>query len=100
MDDWQLLTLMTPLELKDDVVDALIACTLISGFNMQKIAGFSREHSQFHLREQVEGYREFYAFEVIHQSDQEDSLLDALRPVCESAGIRFWITPVSSQGHL
>ena len=100
MPDQQLLVLMVPGELKDDVVDTLISCETISGFNMQTIAGFSREHSQYNLREQVEGHREYFQFEVMHLLQQEQSLLDSLRPVCASAHIRYWVVPVLSQGHI
>ena len=100
MAEQQLLVIMVPAEIKDDMVDALISCEGISGFNMETIAGYSKEHSQYNLREQVEGYREFFEFEVMHSREQESSLLATLRPVCESAPIRYWIIPVLSQGHL
>lgn len=100
MAELQLLVMMVPGEIKDDVVDTLIACDGISGFNMETIAGYSKEHSRYNLREQVEGYREFFKFEVMHRPDQEQLLLSSLRPVCESAHIRYWILPVLKQGHL
>ena len=100
MTDGQLLILMVPDNIRDDVVDTLMCCEGISGFNMTTIAGYSKEHSQYNLREQVEGYREFFEFEVMHGREQEHSLLTALRPVCASAHIRYWIVPVLSQGHL
>ena len=100
MAELQLLVMMVPGEIKDDVVDTLIACDGISGFNMETIAGYSKEHSKYNLREQVEGYREFFEFEVMHRPEQEQFLLCSLRPVCESAHIRYWILPVLKQGHL
>ena len=100
MDDPQLLIMMVPGEIRDDVVDGLMACQGISGFNMTTMAGFSKEHSQYDLREQVEGYRQFSKFEVMHSRAQQPELLAALRPVCSSANIRYWIVPVLEQGHL
>ena len=100
MDDRQLLIMMVPADIRDDVVDALIGCDAISGFNMTTIAGYSREHSQYDLREQVEGYRQFFKFEVMHERLQLPDLLAVLRPVCASANIRYWTVPVLEQGHL
>lgn len=92
--------MMVPGEIRDDVVDCLTACDGISGFNMTTMAGFSKEHSQYDVREQVEGYRQLFKFEVMHSSTQQPSLLAALRPVCSSANIRYWVVPVLEQGHL
>lgn len=92
--------MMVPGEIRDDVVDCLTACDGISGFNMTTMAGFSKEHSQYDVREQVEGYRQLFKFEVMHSSAQQSSLLAALRPVCSSANIRYWVVPVLEQGHL
>ena len=100
MDDHQLLIMMVPGELRDDVVDSLSGCEGISGFNMTTMAGFSKEHSQYDLREQVEGYPKFFKFEVMHARPQQATLLAALRPVCSSANIRYWIVPVLEQGHI
>ena len=100
MDNCQLLILMVPVELRDDVVDCLMACEQVSGFNMTAMAGYSKEHSQYDLREQVEGYREFFKFEVMHPAARQLVLMDSLRPVCSSAHVRYWIVPVREQGHL
>lgn len=100
MDDRQLLVMMVPGDLRDDVIDSLISGEGISGFNMTTIAGYSREHSQYDLREQVEGYRQLFKFEVMHEPGHQVELLARLRPVCASANIRYWIVPVLEQGHL
>lgn len=100
MDDPQLLIMMAPDEIRDDIVDSLTACEGISGFNMTTMAGFSKEHSLYDLREQVEGYRQLSKFEVMHSRAQQPGLLAALRPACSSANIRYWIIPVLEQGHL
>ena len=100
MDEQQLLVMMIPTSLKDDVVDCLMACEAISGFNMMAMAGYSKEHSQYELREQVEGYRQFFKFEVMHLRAQHSELMSTLRPACATANIRYWIVPVLEQGHL
>ena len=99
MSEWQLLIILVPNELKDDVVDTLIELDGISGFNLEKISGYSREHSQFNLREQVEGNRQMYRFEVMHRQGQMQHLLSALGPVCAAPQLRYWILPVLEQGH-
>jgi hypothetical protein len=91
---------MVPVELRDDVVDCLMACEHVSGFNMTSMAGYSKEHSQYDLREQVEGYRQFFKFEVMHPAARQVALMDSLRPACAAAHIRYWVVPVREQGHL
>jgi hypothetical protein len=100
MDEDQMLVMMVPAGLKDEVIDTLITLDGISGFNMTTLAGFSREHSQYDLGEQVEGYRQLFKFEVLHRRRQRDDLLGSLRPVCASANIRYWVLPVAEQGHI
>lgn len=99
MDDCQLLIIMVPADLRDDMVDCLLGNPAISGFNMTTLAGYSVEHSQYDLREQVEGYRSFFKFEVMHRREQQRDMLAMLRPVCGAARLRYWIVPVLEQGH-
>jgi hypothetical protein len=96
----QLLVMMVPSQIRDDVIDVLMTCDGISGFNMETIAGYSKEHSQYNLREQVEGFREFFEFEVMHTPEQAPALFASLQPVCEPASVRYWVVPVLSHGHL
>lgn len=96
----QLLVLMVPAEIRDDIVDALIRCVGISGFNMMSMAGYSKEHSQYDLREQVQGHRQLFKFEVLHALHQQDDLLAALRAATAAGNVRYWMVPVSGHGHL
>jgi len=100
MSEQQILTIVVPVDLRDDVVDTLIGCETISGFNMSTIAGYSREHSQYDLGEQVVGYRELFQFDVMHQNTYQDELLSRLRAGFASATVRYWITSVREQGHV
>ncbi len=93
------LIVIVPTELKDTMVDTLIGLDRISGFNMDNVAGFSREHSRFSVREQVQGYRRLFRFEVICKRDHLNELVAALRPICAPVKARFWVTPVIDQGH-
>ena len=100
MADLQLLVLMLPGDIRHDVVDTLIGCEGISGFNMTTISGYSKEHSRYDLREQVRGHRQFFKVEVMHEPSQRAAVLATLRPVCASAKVRYWILPLLEQGHL
>ncbi|MBB1440313.1 DUF3240 family protein, partial [Shewanella sp. SG41-4] len=71
----QLLVLIAQNDVKDDIVDTLIELDFLSGFSLGDICGFSREHSHFNIKEQVEGYREFYKFEIMHPQAQQAALL-------------------------
>ena len=96
----QLLVLVVADELRDDIIDALMALPAISGFNLSPIAGYSREHSRFNLREQVEGHRKMSRFEVLHEREQEEELLSALQRVCAQSHARYWILPLAASGQL
>ena len=95
----QLLILIVPLDIKDGLVDTLMSLECISGFNFSEIGGYSKVHSQYDLGEQVQGYRKLQRFEILHKTSHQESILDALRPICEKAHIRYWISPISSEGH-
>ena len=56
----QLLVLIAQNDIKDDIVDTLIELEFLSGFSLGNICGFSREHSHFNIKEQVEGYRDMF----------------------------------------
>ncbi len=95
----QLFILISPKELKDDLVDALIAMEQITGFNLKKMSGYSKEHSHFNITEQVEGYRELFQFEVLVKMEDKTALMQKLSPICQSANLRFWFLPISDSGH-
>lgn len=96
----QLLVLIVQHNLKDDVVDTLMSLDYLSGFSLINICGFSREHSHFNLKEQVEGYREFYKFEVMHPQESQQALLQTLAEVCRHNPYRYWIVPIATDGVL
>ncbi|WP_335904163.1 DUF3240 family protein [Shewanella algae] len=96
----QLLVLIVQHNLKDDVVDTLMSLDYLSGFSLINICGFSREHSHFNLKEQVEGYREFYKFEVMHPQESQQALLQTLAEVCRHTPCRYWIVPIATDGVL
>jgi len=95
----QVLVLITPIELKDELVDQLMGLSCISGFSLNLIDGYSRENAHFNINEQVEGYRQFYRFEILHQEKYEVEILQALKQICTTGHARYWVLPVNSVGH-
>jgi len=77
----------------------LITMDKLSGFNLKKINGYSKEHSHFNIAEQVEGYRELIQFEILLAENDKQALIDHLTPLCRPAKLRYWFLPVSDGGH-
>lgn len=96
----QILHLMVPSSLRDDLVDLLITLECISGFNLYAVDGFSKAHSQYDLAEKVAGFRTLYRLEAIHQATDLPALLEALKPLCQATPLRYWVTPILSSAHL
>lgn len=94
----QLLIVLVASAIKEDMIDALIQCEGISGFNLWEINGYSREHSRYSLGEQVAGYRSLHRFEIQHQTDQEAQLLSLVAQTCRASHARYWIVPISRSG--
>ncbi len=94
-----LFTLNAPTSLKDDIIDRLISLPNLTGFNLKKMSGYSKEHSLFDISEQVEGYRAFFQFEVLIAASEVSMLKDCLKPICQPAKLRYWLTPIIESGH-
>ena len=96
----QLLIVLVPSAIRDDMIDALIQHDDISGFNLWEINGYSQEHSRYSLGEQVAGYRKLHRFEIQHLAEQETELLELLERVCSASHARYWIVPIAKSGQL
>ena len=95
-----MLIAIVPEALKDKVVDTPMAQSFLSGFSLAKIQGFSKAHSHYSVREQVEGYRDFYRFEILHEGDDSRQLCDLLGSTNQEKVIRYWILPLVETGVL
>ncbi|WP_371193865.1 DUF3240 family protein [Glaciecola sp. SC05] len=93
-----LLVLMVPEAIKDKVVDTLIAQPSLSGFSLSKIQGFSAKNNHFNIQEQVEGYKDLYRFEVLHEIQQTEALIALVKTSFKELKFRFWVTPVLYAG--
>jgi len=95
-----MLIAIVPEALKNKVVDTLMAESVSSGFSLAKIQGFSHIHSHYNVREQVEGYQDFYRFEILHKGANSKALCELLGATNEAKTIRYWIFPVIETGVL
>jgi len=93
-----LLVLLVPELIKDKAVDMLMSETTLSGFSLTKIQGFSAHNSQFNIQEQVEGYKDLYRFEILHDSEQTQALIEQISAFSSSGKCRYWVTPVLYAG--
>lgn len=93
-----ILIAIVPEPLKDDVVDSLMAASFLSGFSLSKIQGFSQEHNHYNLSEQVEGYRDFYRFEILHKTDDSAFLVRLLGASSSGNNIRYWVSHLVESG--
>ena len=99
MDKQAIFTLNVPVALKDEVVDKLIGLSYITGFNLKRINGYSKEHSQYDILEQVVGYRACFQFEVLIPLIDVETLKISLKPICQPAKLKYWLTPILDSGH-
>lgn len=95
-----LFTLVSPMELKDEITDQLLTFEGISGFNLVPIRGYSKQHSSFDIEAQVRGYKNFVQFEVTMLTTEVESLKKVLSASCPEAKLRFWCLPIYELGHL
>lgn len=93
-----------PENLRDRIVDSLLADEELNGFSLVAIDGHSRNNSAFDRREQVVGYRRMVRLEVLVTANEKRRVLELLQNCCigqnKSLDIRFYLTPVTESGHL
>ena len=95
----EILMVVVPLELKDAVVDILMAIESLSGFNIKPIQGFSRRHAAFSSKEKVQGFKDFAQFEVLVDEETKPIVFETLQPLCSANEVKYWCLSVSESGH-
>ena len=100
MTEQLMLTIMTPTHRRDEWVDALMAQQDVSGFTLVPALGYSRQHANFNVAEQVCGYRDMDRFDILLSEQQLPELLCQLKAVAGAEVIRFWTVALHSSGHL
>ncbi len=93
-------TLITPNELKDDIVDRLMNFDVISGFNLTTINGYSKKHSAYNIEEQVQGYRQLTRFDILINAQDTAQLKAHLSELAQRNKLRYWLTDAIESGHL
>ncbi|MDG1752817.1 MAG: DUF3240 family protein [Thalassotalea sp.] len=93
-------TVMSPTELKDEIIDRLMHFEHISGFNLLPINGYSKAHCSFNMEEQVQGYRKLLQFEIAINRQYVDELKALLSPISQRDPLRYWLVEVSEDGHI
>ena len=90
-----LLTFIVAREARDRVIDLLMGDESITGFTAADCQGFSREHSNYDIGEQIAGARRVVRFEVLADRSALLALRTKLREQrAVSKGAPAWITTV------
>ncbi len=100
MSDLDLMVVLVPQRLHEDVVDVLMAFEGISGFSAVAAVGFSREHSHFNAAEQVDGARRFTRFEILHAPEQRQGILAGVEELVGREHVRYWVAEGVEAGRL
>ncbi|MCC2617535.1 DUF3240 family protein [Aestuariibacter halophilus] len=100
MDKPALLVLTVPLDMKDDIVDVLLADQTLSGFTLRDVEGHSREHQHYDLIEQVQGHQHMVQVDILVDIDELPPLMERLRGIQKAQSLRYWVLPVLEQGRL
>lgn len=96
----QMLTIMLDTKVKDDAVDIILGLDEITGFTLSQAGGFSRKHAKYSIKEQVEGYRDFYRMDVIHKPGELQKILDAFSQIGSRFKLKYWVTPMIDCGEI
>lgn len=96
----QILTIMLNESIKDDAVDLIIGLEKLSGFTLSKANGFSRKHAQYDIKEQVEGYKDFYRLDVLHHPDYLSVILEEFSQLGNRFKLKYWVTPLIAYGEI
>ncbi len=100
MSDQKLLVLIVPALRGDEIVDLLMACQDVEGFTRSPVAGFSREHSRFSLREAVQGHVDQMRFEIVAGEDVLSSLREQLGALAGRDRFFFYSLALWDSGYL
>jgi len=95
-----LVTLNTPPDLEEPIVDWLLAREDGTGFTSFPVYGHSTSHAGLSPAEQVSGRQRRQQFQIQIRADDVDEFIDETRTSFGAAGIRFWVLPLTHSGHI
>ena len=96
----QLFTVIINQSVKDDAVDVVLNLENITGFTLSRAYGFSRKHAQYDIKEQVEGYKDFFRMEILHEPKDLDELLEAFSHLSGRFKLKYWVQPLINCGEI
>lgn len=96
----QLITIMLNKSIKDDAVDIVLNLENITGFTLYNAYGYSRKHAQYDIKEQVEGYKDFYRLDIVHSPDDLKQLLQAFSQLDGRFKLKYWVLPLIDCGEI
>lgn len=95
-----LITLNAPPDLEESMVDWLLAREDSTGFTSFPVYGHSTSHAGLSPAEQVSGRQRRQQFQIQIRADDVDVFIDDIRTSFGTAGIHFWVLPLTRGGHL
>ncbi len=96
----QLITLIINKSIKDDAVDIILSLENITGFTLYQAHGFSRKHVLYDIKEQVEGYKDFYRLDIAHNPNDLAELLQSFSQLSGQFKLKYWVTPLIACGEI
>ncbi len=95
-----LITLNAPPDLEEPIVDWLLAREHSTGFTSFPVYGHSTSHDGLSPAEQVSGRQRRQQFQIQIRAENVDVFIDDIRKSFGTAGIHFWVLPLTLGGHL
>jgi Protein of unknown function (DUF3240) len=94
------LTLIAPILLEEEVVDALLEHDTDLTFVAGQVYAHASDGEGLSLMEQVSGRKRKVRFEIEGSESVLNGLLSDLKARFQGAGIHFWIQPIEIRGTL
>ncbi len=95
-----LVTLNVPPDIEEAIVDWLLAREDSTGFTSFPVYGHSTSHDGLSPIEQVSGRQRRQQFQIQIRAENVDVFIDNIRKSFGTAGIHFWVLPLTLGGHL
>ena len=96
----ELLVLIVPPTLEENMIDWLLAHERVAGFSSTVIYGHSSDVTRASVAEQVAGRQKRIQFQIhLHSEDVMPVLRDLHKEFCNS-GLHFWRIPLAGAGQL
>ncbi|HHB12933.1 MAG TPA: DUF3240 domain-containing protein [Chromatiales bacterium] len=94
-----LVTLVTPPELQDALIDWLLdRAETVSGFTSLAASGHGSSAASMTLAEQVAGYQRRTLFLIHLPAERTAGFLQALADAFAGGGVHWWVVPVAETG--